>query len=77
VLSYGLRLNVALAPFLVPIVGVAAVMLFCTGHRDDAAWLGAIAALEIAGYGIAKFWISTIEQEDAREWQRLNRDGRE
>lgn len=74
-LSYGFRVNLALIPFVLPIIVVAAVVLFFTGHRADAAWWAAIAAIEVVGYGIAKFWMSTIEAEDAREWQRENREG--
>lgn len=73
-LSYGLRLNAALIPFLLPVLVLVVVVLFLTGHRADAAWFSAIAALELLGYGITRFWLCTIEEQDAREWQRRIRE---
>jgi hypothetical protein len=75
VLSYGLRLNAALLPFLLPVLVLAVVVLFLTGHRAAAAWVAAITALEMIGYGATRFWISAIDEQDAREWQQRNREG--
>jgi hypothetical protein len=74
VLSYGLRLNAALLPFVVPVLVIAGVALFLTGHRADAAWCAALAAAEAIGYVVTRFWLSTIAEQDARDWQQRYRD---
>lgn len=72
-LSYGLRLNAALFPFLLPVLVLAVVVSLLTGHRDDAGWFAAFVAVEAIGYCITRFWVATREEQDARAWQQHHR----
>jgi hypothetical protein len=74
VLSYGLRLNAALFPFLLPVLVVAVIVSLLTDDPVDAAWLAACAVLEVIGYGLTRFWLSTIEDQSIREWQQRHRE---
>lgn len=73
-LSYSLRLNRAVIPFTLPVLAVAAIWLLASGNRADGALVAAILPLQLVGYCIVRFWIRNIEENEAREWQRLNRE---
>jgi len=73
-LSYGLRLNVLIAPFLVPVLVLAAIISFVTGHASQGLLLAGLALWSVVFVSICKFWLRAKDEDEAREWQRRNRE---